>query len=671
MDRLGPVDDDAPSEGTELSEVGDAYDKALIEACSIATNEAYASTSQSEKRQWEQDLIESGFMQQQGEGPTALAPKLNMHYFWELDNRIDRAFNGLPEWHVDPGVAVGGGMPDHRIHLFDWNDVKSSSRIDFFRGVPADDKQNICWVEILTLLPKLEKRFKKSHGLESETSLGGVVETVVGLAFAVETDYVHLETSQLVWHNDDDKRLWQNVWDMLRHIPRIVPKAGMFYESEKTGRKASVAKRAKLVADPVEPTAPASGQPASSASGQSLGPKPPSHPPPAHLAVPQASSASGQDDERRVADLERIRANDAITMELALEEQERQHKAATDAREVAFAEEMSREFAKLHEEMATEKAKSAQIAIDNARCERQFHERKLQAAQDALKASELKMLESKVNLGRDIFDMCHKNDFGGAIAMMQGENCDIEFVSDGGRTILMTAARVANVPCVQEIMKRWPEAVNKKTHKHNSAGGYSTLHYLADAEKKMYGLDRDARPGTDNYDNAREAVTETIEAVFEKTSDEVIMSRTVHGATVLHCAAGRNNILFMGAILPRLRDRLGLNELHTFLQTPNKADLPKSCADMSWYSTKMRTLLCHYGAQPLQPKPAGLGSNGAVLRDGTKSGNANGRTRRANEQRRRSPSPSSQRSSRWQDGSWPYTSGQYASSWQANTRWSS
>ena len=385
--------------------------------------------------------------------------------------------------------------------------------------------------------------------------------------------------------------------------------------------------------------------------------------------VPPASSASGQDDERGVADFQRIRADDAITMELALEEQERQHKAATDAREVAFKEEMSREFAKLHEEMATEKAKSAQIAIDNARCERQFHERKLQAAQDALKASELKMLESKVNVGRDIFDMCHNDDFGGAIAMMQGENCDIKFVSDGGKTILMAAARAANVPCVQEIMKRWPEAVNKKTHKHNSAGGYSTLHYLADAEKKMYGLDRDARPGNDNYDNAREAVTETIEAVFEKTSDEVIMSRTVHGATVLHCAAGRNNILFMGAILPRLRDRLGLNELHTLLQTPNSDG--RACYDMSWYSDKMRTLLGSYGARPLQAKPANLGSNGAVLRDGTRSGNANGRTRRANEQRRRSPSPSSRRSSRWQDGSWPYTSEQYASSWQANTRWSS
>ena len=160
------------------------------------------------------------------------------------------------------------------------------------------------------------------------------------------------------------------------------------------------------------------------------------------------------------------------------------------------------------------------------------------------------------------------------------------------------------------------------------------------------------------------------------------MSRNVHGATALHCAAGRNNLLFMEAILPLLHDRLSRNDFHTFLQTPNKADLPKSCADMSWYSTKMRTLLCHYGALPLQPKPAGLGSNGAVLRDGTKSGNANGRTRRANEsrqndlrhdadyagghQRRRSPSPSRRGTSRW-----PYTSAQYASSWQANTRWSS
>ena len=155
MDRIGDVDDDASSEHTVLSEVGDDYDKALIAACSIATNEAYASTSQSEKRQWEQDLIESGFMQQQGEGPTTLAPKLNMQYFVELDTIIDRGFNGLPEWHVDPGVTVGGGMPDHRIHLFDYNDVKSSSRIDFYRGVDSDDKMNVKWVEILRLLPKL------------------------------------------------------------------------------------------------------------------------------------------------------------------------------------------------------------------------------------------------------------------------------------------------------------------------------------------------------------------------------------------------------------------------------------------------------------------------------------------------------------------------------------
>ena len=61
----------------------------------------------------------------------------------ELDLCIDEAYqHGAPAWH-SPGQ--GGPQPSRPDHNFFLHNLQHGARIDFYRGVAADDLQNTIW----------------------------------------------------------------------------------------------------------------------------------------------------------------------------------------------------------------------------------------------------------------------------------------------------------------------------------------------------------------------------------------------------------------------------------------------------------------------------------------------------------------------------------------------
>ena len=185
-------------------------------------------------QEWHIDLGEERKCAEEESAPTAQAPALSAEFWSALDSRIDLAAQRWPEWRIDLGVQLRGKYPKHNHHDFGKRSLKRSARIDFFRGRDSDDRMNTQWVELLEELPKLKKRFEKSHGsrLSPETR-GNVMETVVGIAYAVETSGMHLSRSHLSWSHhripltrlEDDVHRWRGVWDLLKWIPRIQPAA--------------------------------------------------------------------------------------------------------------------------------------------------------------------------------------------------------------------------------------------------------------------------------------------------------------------------------------------------------------------------------------------------------------------------------------------------------------
>jgi len=161
--------------------------------------------------------------------PTAQAPEAASNFWTELDTKIELAGKCWPMWHIDAAYVdkcwLCGWLPRRTPHNFEKMDIKSGSRIDFYRGVDSDDRMNSRWVQLLKRLPKLKKRFVESHGAASDESLGGVMEIVTGIAYAVETEGIHLPYSRLVFSPEDSARPWQDVWDLLKRIAGIPPAA--------------------------------------------------------------------------------------------------------------------------------------------------------------------------------------------------------------------------------------------------------------------------------------------------------------------------------------------------------------------------------------------------------------------------------------------------------------
>ena len=65
--------------------------------------------------------------------------------------------------------------------------LRDCARIDFRRGIPADDWLNVAWASLSGRLPQYRARLRQRQNPMSLKGLGNAMETVVGTAYACYT----------------------------------------------------------------------------------------------------------------------------------------------------------------------------------------------------------------------------------------------------------------------------------------------------------------------------------------------------------------------------------------------------------------------------------------------------------------------------------------------------
>ena len=110
----------------------------------------------------------------------------------KLDHAIALVLDdvGMPVWPSDGG---GGSRPKSQTFYFDKGSLRQGARIDFYRGLAADDWMNEEWKRLADKLPLYRTRLSLMQDPTSVVGIGNAMETIVGVAFACETNYQFME----------------------------------------------------------------------------------------------------------------------------------------------------------------------------------------------------------------------------------------------------------------------------------------------------------------------------------------------------------------------------------------------------------------------------------------------------------------------------------------------
>ena len=135
----------------------------------------------------------------------------------QIDTNLSFAITfGYPMWHTN---GAGGNEPKRTLLNFKTDCLKECARIDFYRGVCADDFLNVDWVRILDQLPKFRQILRNQQNPACPESLGNAVEMVVGIGY---TAFMHddnlPETHRFRWPSEQSRLAWDDVFIAFRDI---------------------------------------------------------------------------------------------------------------------------------------------------------------------------------------------------------------------------------------------------------------------------------------------------------------------------------------------------------------------------------------------------------------------------------------------------------------------
>ena len=135
----------------------------------------------------------------------------------ELDLCIDEAYqHGAPVWH-SPGQ--GGSQPSRPEHDFFLHNLQHGARIDFYRGVAADDLQNTTWKRWFSQLFRYQTHVARSHGPASVKSIANAMEIVAGLSYTAFARGSNLPAGHEVkFPTERSRQSWACIWHVFEQL---------------------------------------------------------------------------------------------------------------------------------------------------------------------------------------------------------------------------------------------------------------------------------------------------------------------------------------------------------------------------------------------------------------------------------------------------------------------
>ena len=144
-----------------------------------------------------------------------------------LDEVLAQAIQqfGWPLW-FSPGQ--GSGEPNRPQHDFSFNSLSQGARIDFYRGVVADDWLNTKWKALYQRLPRYRATITKQWNVSSVITEGNAMEVATGIAYAAHTRAEHLPQGHELHFPAGGDAAWARVWECLTAVgvvatPQAVP----------------------------------------------------------------------------------------------------------------------------------------------------------------------------------------------------------------------------------------------------------------------------------------------------------------------------------------------------------------------------------------------------------------------------------------------------------------
>ena len=134
--------------------------------------------------------------------------------------------HGWPIWH-SPGTGVV--FPSTPRFDFTEGTLRESARIDFYRGLPADDHCNAVWGQYWDACHRYQAYVKWPRQNPSSTnSIGDAMEMATGVAYAAATNGAFLSKGvhRLEWSRPCQTEAWAALWWVLQGLgftPRVDP----------------------------------------------------------------------------------------------------------------------------------------------------------------------------------------------------------------------------------------------------------------------------------------------------------------------------------------------------------------------------------------------------------------------------------------------------------------
>ena len=138
-----------------------------------------------------------------------------------LDETLVEVINmaGWPKWCTSGG---GNDEPPRTECDFAVNKLKWCARLDFHRGIAADDLLNIKWAELLSHLPRYASVLATQQDPSSVEGKGNAMEMAVGLAYCCYTNFEHLpEGQQILFHTEvqvQARSRWAFIWTLFEEL---------------------------------------------------------------------------------------------------------------------------------------------------------------------------------------------------------------------------------------------------------------------------------------------------------------------------------------------------------------------------------------------------------------------------------------------------------------------
>ena len=135
----------------------------------------------------------------------------------QLDLCIDEAYqHGAPVWH---SPAQGGSQPSRPDHNFFLHNLQHGARIDFYRGVAADDLQNTTWKRWFSQLLRYQTHVARSHGPASVKSIANAMELVAGLSYTAFARGSNLPAGHEVkFPTERSRQSWACIWHVFEQL---------------------------------------------------------------------------------------------------------------------------------------------------------------------------------------------------------------------------------------------------------------------------------------------------------------------------------------------------------------------------------------------------------------------------------------------------------------------